>query len=301
MRPAIKPLHPLFAAEFEGIACAGLDDAAFAGIRDAFETYSVLVFRGQEAMTDDEQIAFSRRFGELEVTLKANPGAGTYFARQSNLDATTDEVIPAEDRRMLHAKANLLWHTDSSYKPVPSLCSLLLARIVPPVGANTEFCTLRSAYDELPQERKDELLGLEAHHSLQHSRNRVDPRALTEEMRNELPGAVHPLVRTNLRNGRKALFCGSHASHVIGWPLDEGRRFIDELNDHAGQQRFVYSHVWRPGDLVLWDNRAVLHRATPFDAQKYKRLLQRTTVAGNDAEYREERRLARLDAMPATA
>lgn len=295
MTITITPLHPLFAAEVRGVDCGSVDDSTFDRIREAFEEYSVLVFRGQDALTDEQQVAFSQRFGELEITGKANPGAGTYFAVQTNLDLNTKELIPEDDRRMRHAKANFLWHSDSSYKAVPSLCSLLLARVAPPVGGNTEFCTLRAAYDELPQERRDMLVGLEAHHSLQHSRDRVDPRALTDEMRRELPGAAHPLVRTNLKNGRKALFCGSHAGYIVGWPMEEGRKLIDELNEFAGQPRFVYSHLWQAGDLLLWDNRAVLHRATPFDSRAYKRFLQRTTVAGNKEEYLEERRLARVE------
>ncbi len=301
MALAIHPLGPVFAAEVTGIDCATVDDAAFLQVRAAFERFSVLVFRGQQQLTDEGQVDFSRRFGELEVTLKANPGAGTHFAKQTNLDMASGDVLAADDRRMLHQKANFLWHTDSSYKTVPSLCSLLLARLLPGEGGNTEFASMRAAWDALPGDRQQELLGLEVHHSLQHSRNRVDPRALTDEMRAELPGASHPLVRTNPVNGRKALFAGAHASHVIGWPRPRGTELVEELNAFAGQPRFVYSHAWLPGDMVLWDNRAVLHRATAYDAQKYKRLLQRTTVAGDEQEYRQERMLARVEPQPSLA
>jgi len=285
----IKPLHPLYAAEIQGVQAKAIDDATFADIRAAFETYSVVVLRDQQ-LDDDDQVAFSHRFGELQVTPKVNPGVGSYFARQSNLDMATNEVIPAEDRRMLHQKANFLWHSDSSYRPIPSLCSLLSGRIVPPEGGNTEFATTRAAYDELPEAMRQKIAGLYAEHSLVHSRSLVDPRALTEEMRNELPPATQPLTRINPVNGKRSVFVGSHASHILGWPLEEGRALLKELNAFVTQPRFVYSHAWRTGDLIIWDNRCVLHRATAYDAQKYKRVMLRTTVEGNAAEYAEEKR-----------
>jgi alpha-ketoglutarate-dependent 2,4-dichlorophenoxyacetate dioxygenase len=290
MTLAIKPLHPLYAAEIQGVQIgAPIDAATFAEVRAAFETYSVILLRDQQ-LDDDGQIAFSRRFGELQVTPKVNPGVGSYFARQSNLDIATDKVIPADDRRMLHQKANFLWHTDSSYRAIPSLCSLLSGRVVPPEGGNTEFATTRAAYDELPETLKRKIVGLFAEHSLVHSRSLVDPRALTEEMRNELPPAQQPLTRINPVNGKRSVFVGSHASHILGWPVEEGRALLKELNDFVTQPRFVYSHPWRAGDLIIWDNRCVLHRATAFDTQKYKRVMLRTTVEGNAAEYVEEKR-----------
>jgi alpha-ketoglutarate-dependent 2,4-dichlorophenoxyacetate dioxygenase len=290
MTLTIAPLHPLFGAEIKGVdLCAPLSDDTFAEIRSAFETYSIVLVRDQR-VDDDGQIAFSKRFGEMQITPKVNPGVGSYFARQSNLDIKTNEVIPADDRRMLHQKANFLWHTDSSYRPIPALCSLLSGRVVPPEGGNTEFATTRAAYDALSPDMKKKIEGLRAEHSLIHSRSLVDPRALTEEMRDELPPSPQPLTRTNLTNGRKSIFVGSHASHIVGWPLDEGRALLKELNEFTTQPRFVYSHAWRAGDLIVWDNRCVLHRATAFDAVKYKRVMLRTTVSGDAAEYREETR-----------
>jgi alpha-ketoglutarate-dependent 2,4-dichlorophenoxyacetate dioxygenase len=290
MTLAIKSLHPLYAAEIQGVQTgAPFDDAVFAEIRAAFDTYSIVVLRDQQ-LDDDGQIAFSRRFGELQVTPKVNPGVGSYFARQSNLDIATNHVIPPDDRRMLHQKANFLWHTDSSYRPIPSLCSLLSGRVVPPEGGNTEFCTTRAAYDELPEALKHRIAGLYAEHSLVHSRSLVDPRALTEEMRNELPPSRQPLTRINPVNGKRSVFVGSHASHIVGWPLEEGRALLKELNDFVTQPRFVYSHAWRAGDLIVWDNRCILHRATPYDTQKYQRVMLRTTVEGDAAEYAEEKR-----------
>lgn len=293
MTLAINPLHPLFGAEIKDIqVCDPMDGATFAAIRAAFETYSIVLFRDQK-LDDDGQIAFSRKFGELQVTPKVNPGVGSYFARQSNLDIATNQVIPANDRRMLHQKANFLWHTDSSYRTIPALCSLLSGRVVPPEGGNTEFAITRAAYDELSDDMKRKIAGLHAEHSLVHSRSLVDPRALTEEMRNELPPSKQPLIRINPSNGRKSVFVGSHASHILDSPLDEGRALLKQLNEFVTQPRFVYSHPWRAGDLIVWDNRCVLHRATEYDAVKYKRVMLRTTVEGDKTEYQEElRRIA---------
>ena len=281
MPVTITPLTPVLGAEIGGVDLTRpLDDVTFATIRAAFEEHSVLVFRDQP-LDDAQQVAFSERFGPLETTVRANPAAGTYFARQSNLDIDTGEVIPPDDRRMIYQRANFLWHTDSSFKPVPSLCSLLSGRIVPPEGGNTEFASMRAAYDALPEETKRRIEGLVAEHSLVYSRSQVDPTVMTEEQKADVPPARQVLVRTNPVNGRKALFIGAHASHIVGWPVEEGRRLLKELLEFATQPQFCYSHRWQQHDLVLWDNRAVLHRATPYDTVKYKRLMQRTTVAGD--------------------
>jgi alpha-ketoglutarate-dependent 2,4-dichlorophenoxyacetate dioxygenase len=278
---AIKKLHPLFAAEIVGVDAGGaVDGETFAEIRAALDEYSVLVLRDQH-LDDETQIAFSRRFGPLEKSGLANPAHGTYFARQSNLDIRSGEVIPAEDRRMVYQKGNYLWHSDSSFKPVPSLCSLLSARIVPPEGGNTEFASMHAAYEALRADVKVKLEGLVAEHSLVYSRGTVSPDALTPEMRRQLPGAWQVMVRTNPVTGRKAIYAGAHASHVIAWPIAEGRAFIRWLNEFATRPQFRYSHRWRAGDLVIWDNRAVLHRATPYDSVRHRRLMQRTTVGGD--------------------
>src|SRR5215472_9597810 len=164
---------------------------------------------------------------------------------------------------------------------LPSLCSLLSARVCPPVGGNTEFACMVAAYDALPDDIKQKLEGLVAEHSLVYSRESVTPTgALTAEMKTELSGAWQTMVRENPVNHRKAIYAGAHASHVIGWPREEGRAFIKCLNEFATRPQFVYSHTWRDGDLVVWDNRAVLHRATAYDTHGHKRLMQRTTVNG---------------------
>ena len=273
-----------FAARIEGVDIRKpIDEAAWAGIRAAFDEHSVLLFRGQP-LDDEQQIAFSRRFGALEVTRSMNPAAGTPFARQSNLDIKTGEVIPAEDRRMVYQLANMLWHSDSSFKAVPSLCSLLSARIIPPEGGATEFASARCAYPSLPEALKQRAEGLVVVHDFAWSRDQVRPGFFTDQERAAYPPVRHPLVRTNPVNGRKSLFLGAHASHIEGMPVEEGRALLETLLDHVTQPQFRYRHEWTEGDLVIWDNRCVLHRATPYDAARYKRLMQRTTVSGDPAD-----------------
>jgi alpha-ketoglutarate-dependent 2,4-dichlorophenoxyacetate dioxygenase len=235
-------------------------------------------------LDDETQVAFSQRFGALEVTRSMNPAAGTPFARQSNLDIKTGQVIPAEDRRMVYQLANMLWHSDSSFKSVPSLCSLLTGRIVPPEGGATEFASARAAYPSLPEDLKRRVEHAVVVHDFSWSRDQVRPGFFTAEERAVYPPVRHPLVRANPVNGRRALFLGAHASHVDGLPIDEGRGLLRTLLDHVTQPAFVYRHEWREGDLVIWDNRCVLHRATPYDAARYQRLMQRTTIAGDPAE-----------------
>ncbi len=278
-------LTPHFAAEIDGADITRLlDDATWAEIRAAFEEHSILVFRGR-TLDDETQIAFSHRFGSLEVTRSMNPAAGTPFARQSNLDIKTGEFIPADDRRMIYQLANMLWHSDSSFKPVPALCSLLSARVIPPEGGATEFASTRCAYPALPEDMKRRVAGAIADHDFSWSRDQIRPGFFTAEERATYPPVRHPLVRTNPVNGRPALFLGAHASHIEGMPIEEGRALLKALLDHVTQPQFRYRHEWREGDLVVCDNRCVLHRATPYDSTRYKRLLQRTTVSGDPGEF----------------
>jgi alpha-ketoglutarate-dependent 2,4-dichlorophenoxyacetate dioxygenase len=280
----VTPLTATFAARIDGADITGpIDAATWQAIRAAFEEHSVLLFRGQP-LDDKQQIAFSRRFGDLEITRSMNPAAGTPFARQSNLDIKTGAVIPVDDRRMVYQLANMLWHTDSSFKPVPSLCSLLSGRIVPPEGGATEFASARAAYPSLPEALRRRVEGAVAVHDFSWSRDQVRPGFFTAEERAVYPPVRHPIVRANPVNGRRSLFLGAHASHVEGLPLDEGRALLRALLDHVTQAPFVYRHEWEAGDLVIWDNRCVLHRATPYDTARHKRLMQRTTVSGNPAE-----------------
>ena len=284
MPVTVTRLTPCFAARIDGVDLTRpLDGPTWATIRAAFEEHSVLVFHGQP-LDDEAQIAFSRRFGPLEISGSVNPAAGTHFARQSNLDIRTGEVIPPDDRRMIYQQANMLWHSDSSFKPVPSLCSLLSGRIVPPAGGATEFASTRAAYPSLPEDLTRGVAPAIAVHDFAWSRDQVRPGFFTEQERAEYPPVRHPVVRTNPVNGRPALFLGAHASHLEGLPVEEGRALLGALLDHVTRPEFRYRHEWKEADLVIWDNRCVLHRATPFDATRHKRWMQRTTVSGDPAE-----------------
>ena len=281
----VTHLSPGFAARIDGADIGRpLDDATWAATRAAFDEHSVLLFRGA-ALDDETQVAFSLRFGALEVTRSMNPAAGTPFARQSNLDIKTGEVIPVEDRRMIYQLANMFWHSDSSFKPVPSLCSLLSGRIVPPEGGATEFASARAAYPSLPEDLKRRAEHAIVVHDFAWSRDQVRPGFFTAEERATYPPVRHPLVRTNPVNGRQGLFLGAHASHIESMPVEDGLALLKALLDHVTQPQFRYRHEWKEGDLVVWDNRCVLHRATPYDSARYKRLLQRTTVSGDPGEF----------------
>lgn len=277
----VTPLAPALAARIDGVDIRRpVPETAWAAIRDAFEEHSVLLFRGA-GLDDDAQIAFSLRWGPLEVTRSMNPAAGTPFARQSNLDIKTGAVIAAEDRRMVYQLANMLWHSDSSFKAVPSLCSLLSARIVPPEGGATEFASARAAYPSLPEALRRRAEDAVVVHDFAWSRDQIRPGFFTAEERAVYPPVRHPLVRVNPVNGRPALFLGAHASHVEGRPVEEGRALLQALLAHVTRPEFCYRHEWQEGDLVVWDNRCVLHRATPYDTARHRRLMQRTTVSGD--------------------
>lgn len=275
----LRKLHPLYGVEILGVDVAKpVDDAVFDDIRAALDEHSLLLFRGLD-MTDERQIAFSERFGSLLKATSNNPSGGTPFSRQSNLDMKTGEFIPADDKRMRYQKANEQFHSDGSYRVVPSLCSLLSGRVIPPEAGATEFTTMRGAWDALSPEKQASLEGLVAEHSLFHSRSQVDPSVMNEEQKSETPPVRQAVVRTNPANGRKTLFVGAHASHIVGWPVDEGRKLIADLMALCAEPQFVYSHQWREGDLVVYDNCCLLHRATPYDIARHKRILQRTTVS----------------------
>src|SRR5437867_4213582 len=238
----VTPLTAVFAARVEGVDITRpVDDALWKATRAAFEEHSVLVFH-DAPLDDAAQIAFSRRFGALEITKSINPAAGTPFARQSNLDIKTGEVIPPDDRRMVYQLANMLWHSDSSFKEVPSLCSLLSARIVPPVGGATEFASGRCAYPSLPEPWKRRVEAAVAVHDFSWSRDQIRPGFFTAKERAEFPPVRHRLVRVNPVNGRRALFLGAHASRIEGMPVEEGRALLRELLEHVTRPEFCYRH-----------------------------------------------------------
>jgi alpha-ketoglutarate-dependent 2,4-dichlorophenoxyacetate dioxygenase len=274
----VTPLTPVFCAEVTGVDITKpLDDATFAAIRTAFDDHGVLIFPNQP-MNDAQQIAFSERFGRLEVSKGVNPGSGTPFARQSNIDIKSGAVIPKDDRRMFYQKANMLWHADSTFKAVTSLCSVLSAREIPPIGGATEFASTRAAYEELPEAEKEALDGLIVEHDFIYSRGLVGFQFTPEEAAN-FPPVRHHFVRTNKNNGRKSVLIGAHAKCIVGWPEDKSRALLDGLMARAAKPENSHRHEWRDGDVVVWDNQAVVHRATPYDTERYRRVMQRTTIS----------------------
>jgi len=276
----IRKLTPVFGAEITGVDLTRLDDATFEHIEDAFETYSVLVFPNQN-LDDDAQIAFSRRFGELEKTQGhiANNFQVKHVSEITNLDPDGKLMAP-DDPRVLYRLGQRNWHSDSSFKRVPAKASLLHARKLPPDGGDTQFASLRAAYDALPEARKRELEDKVAIHHYAYSR-RNGGYALTNEAEDKrFPPVPQAMIRANPVNGRKALYVGSHASHIRGMPEDEGRALLKELLDFATQDQFTYLHHWKVGDLVMYDNRAAVHRARPYKITEHPRILHRTTVMG---------------------
>jgi alpha-ketoglutarate-dependent 2,4-dichlorophenoxyacetate dioxygenase len=272
-----KPLHENFALEINGLnAEQDLSNDDKALILKAFNDHSVVVIRNL-FMDDESQLRFSQIFGEVEVSLGANPSSGTKFARQSNIDIASGTIIPPDDRRMAYQKGNYLWHMDSSFKNKSSLCSILSAREVPPEGGNTEFCSTRHLYESMTAEEQAELDQLTIEHDIRFSRA-LTGFAYTEQEAARFTTASHKLVRTNPNNARKSLLIGIHAWRIAGWSEERGRELIESLNDRA-ESLGIYSHKWLPGDVVIWDNQACLHRATAYDTTKYRRLMQRTTIS----------------------
>jgi alpha-ketoglutarate-dependent 2,4-dichlorophenoxyacetate dioxygenase len=274
------PLHPTLGAEVRAVDLTrALAPEVFAEIDSAFSRYGILVFPDQP-VADEHQLAFSRLFGPLEV----NPNyAGAKvrlrpdIADISNLDAE-GRVLARDDRRNLFNLGNQLWHTDSSFKRVPAKCSLLSARELPASGGETEFTDLRAAWDALPEAKQRELDGLIVEHSIFRSRSQIGFADFNDDIYKQLPPVPQALVRHHRASGRTSLYLASHASHIIGWPVEEGRVLIEELIAFATQPQFVYQHRWTIGDLVIWDDRCTMHRGRPYDDTQ-RRVLHRTTVS----------------------
>jgi alpha-ketoglutarate-dependent 2,4-dichlorophenoxyacetate dioxygenase len=296
----LAPLHPTLGAEVRGVDLTRpVMPEVFAEIDAAFNRYGILVFP-EQPVTDEQQLAFSRLFGPLEV----NPNyAGAKMrlrpdvADISNLDAE-GQVLARDDRRNLFNIGNQLWHTDSSFKRIPAKCSLLSARELPssgPMGGGeTEFADLRAAWDALPDARKRKLQGLVVEHSIFRSRSQMGFADFNDEIYKELPPVPQALIRHHPASGRTSLYLASHASHIVGWPVEQGRALIEELIAFATQRQFVYQHRWTVGDLVMWDNRCTMHRGRPYDDTQ-RRVLHRTTVS-DIANTLEQERLTAIAA-----
>ena len=280
----ITPLHPVFAGEITGVdATRPLSREMEAAIEAGMDRYAVLVFRDQR-LSDEQQLAFSQSFGALEETNGtgiSKPGEQRLhpaFADVSNLDKD-NQILARDNRRRLYSLGNMLWHSDSSFKPVPAKYSILSGRVVAASGGETEFADMRAAYDALDDATKAELEPLVCEHSLIYSRETLGFGDLSEAERATMRPVRQALVRLHPGSGRKSLYLASHIGTIIGWPMPEARAFIRDLTEHATQRRFVYAHHWRPFDLVMWDNRAAMHRVRRYDSRQV-RDMRRTTVAG---------------------
>jgi len=279
----IIPLGPGFGVELRGttLAAIAVDDAANAATRAAFEEHSVLVLRGQE-VSDEVQLAFSRRFGPLETTKVGSQGVGTHLVILSTIDES-GKVVPAEHRLQMRNRANQLWHTDSTFKTVPALASVLSARIIPDHGGETEFVSTRRAFERLDPALRQKLENSFAWHDYAYSRGKIAPDLASAEERAALPQQCWRLVWKNPANGRGALYIASHACAIEGMELAAGRALLEELMAAATAPGLSYTHAWRKGDVVMWDNRATMHRGRPWPAHE-ARLMVRTTIQATAAD-----------------
>jgi alpha-ketoglutarate-dependent 2,4-dichlorophenoxyacetate dioxygenase len=279
----VIPLGPGFAAELRGVTLADIaaDDAVYAAARAAFEQHSVLVFRNQQ-VTDEGQLAFSRRFGPPEVTKVGSMGTGTHFVILTTI-GEDGNVVPADHRLSLRNKANQLWHTDSSFKSVPALTSVLSARIIPARGGETEYVSTRLAFERLDAVLRKKLENSFAWHDYAHSRGQITKDLASPEERAALPPQCWRMAWKNPANGRGAIYLASHAYAVEGMEPAAGKKLIDGLMAAATAPGTSYVHQWKSGDVVMWDNRATMHRGRPWPAHE-ARLMVRTTISATAAD-----------------
>jgi alpha-ketoglutarate-dependent 2,4-dichlorophenoxyacetate dioxygenase len=286
MAITVTPLHRYIGAEVSGVdAATPLDDEALAELWRAIDRHSVLVLK-QQSITDAQLKALAIRFGELEVPRSALQGGRRRLDIQeigdiSNLDEDSN-IRGREDRRRLDMLGNRLWHTDASYMPVPVVLGMLFAVAVPPAsplgGGETEFADMRAAYDALPEDMKESIEGLIAEHDIFYSRGLIGFTEFNAGDREKYPPSQQRLVRRHPGSGRKTLYLSAHAERIIGWPVAEGRLLLHDLNTHATQRDFVYSHKWAKGDIVIWDNRCTMHRGRPHDESQPRDLRRATTL-----------------------
>jgi alpha-ketoglutarate-dependent 2,4-dichlorophenoxyacetate dioxygenase len=285
MTIAVKPIDSATRDFFAGIV-SGIDltrtlsDAAVAAIHGGMDRFGVLVFHDQQ-LSDDQQLAFSRQLGPLEtatgdIAAPHERRLGMELGDISNLDKNS-KILVRDDRRRLFGLGNQLWHSDSSFKPVPAKYSLLSARNIPSEGGNTEFADMRAAYDALDEATKREVQDLICSHSQIFSRGILGFTDFTDEERVKWAPVRQRLVRCHPRTGRLSLYLSSHAGGIEGWPVPEARAFLRDLTEHATQRKFVYAHAWKPHDLVIWDNRVTMHRARRYDHTQV-RDMRRTTL-----------------------
>jgi len=287
MSPSIRQIHPVFVGEVSGIDIGKpLTPDEVAALEAGMDRYAVLVLHDQK-LTDEQQMAFSRNFGPLEdarggnITKPEDRRLQTGMNDVSNL-GRDGQPLARESRVRLFNLGNMLWHSDSSFRATPAKYSLLSARVVNPAGGNTEFADMRAAYDTLDGATKAQIEDLLCEHSLMYSRGSLGMLDYSDEERAMFRPARQRLVRTHPVTGRKSLYLSSHAGGIVGMPMPEARILLKDLTEHATQPKFVYVHRWRVWDLVMWDNRQMMHRVRRYD-ESQPRDMRRTTVAGGAA------------------
>ena len=286
MALAIRQLHKHFVGEVSGLDLRQpLTRDQAREVEAAMDKYAVLVFHDQD-ITDEQQLAFALNFGEREkarggtVVKKEDYRLTTGLNDVSNL-GKDGKPLARDSRAHLFNLGNCLWHSDSSFRPIPAKFSLLSARVVNPKGGNTEFADMRAAYDALDEETKAEIEDMICEHSLMYSRGSLGFFDYTDEEKEMFKPVLQRLVRTHPVHGRKSLYLSSHAGAIQGMSMPEGRLILRDLNDHATQSEFVYVHKWKLHDLVMWDNRQTMHRVRRYD-QSQPRDMRRATVAGTE-------------------
>jgi alpha-ketoglutarate-dependent 2,4-dichlorophenoxyacetate dioxygenase len=268
----------MFANEIKGITSLNsLTEENIKKLQRLLEKYSVLVLRNQK-ITNEQQVQFSEYFGPLEVTKNATAGAGTKTIILTNI-GENNTIVKANDRQALNNLANQEWHCDSSFKKNPSKASILSARIIPGHGSNTEFLCMRQVYQNLPKDLKKIVIGKECWHDYSYGRSKIDPALVTDEERLALPPVKQSMVLYNPKYGA-SLYIGAHCSKIEGMDIKDSRKILNDLLEFANQKQFIYSHKWKLNDLIMWDNKAVMHRATPTSGRIEKRYMVRTTIAG---------------------
>jgi alpha-ketoglutarate-dependent 2,4-dichlorophenoxyacetate dioxygenase len=284
MSVSIRQIHPVFVGEVSGVDMSRpLSADQVAAIHAGMDQYAVLVFHDQK-ITDEQQMAFTQQLGPLEdarggnITRPEDRRLAVGMNDVSNLDKD-GRPMERDSRYRLFNLGNMLWHSDSSFRPIPAKYSLLSARVVNPVGGNTEYADMRAAYDALDAGLKAEIEDMICEHSLMYSRGSLGMLDYSEEEKAMFRPVRQRLVRTHPVTGRKSLYLSSHAGGIVGIPMPEARLLLRELNEHATQPKFVYAHVWRPWDFVMWDNRQVMHRVRRYD-DKQARDMRRTTIRG---------------------
>ena len=274
----IKNLGSTLGVEIFGLNLKkDIDKNIIGQVSDLLSQFSVVVIRDQN-ITNDQHIHFSEYFGDLEVTKAGTNGSGSKLIILRNFDEDGN-IVPATDRQRLNNLANQEWHSDSSFKKIPSKLSILSAKMIPEKGGNTDFLSMRAVYNSLPEKLKSNIEDKVCWHDYSYGRSKIDANLVTADEKKALPPVKQKLVLNNKKYG-KSLYIGAHCSKIDGMNDDESQNLLDEIYECIDYESHVYTHIWKPYDLIMWDNRAVLHRATPIKGKVEKRLMVRTTIAG---------------------